>query len=186
VETSQCVTDALFGALHALAASQGTMNNLSFGNDSLQYYETIAGGAGAGPGWHGADAVQTHMTNSRMTDPEVLEQKYPVLLESFAIRRGSGGAGKWHGGDGAVRRIRFRESMQASILSNHRVVAPFGLDGGDPGAVGVNRVERAGGKVEILGGTATINLEAGDALIIETPGGGAYGPPEVPVTQRPD
>ena len=175
VETSQCVTDALFGALHALAASQGTMNNFSFGNDSLQYYETIAGGAGAGPGWHGADAVQTHMTNSRMTDPEVLEQKYPVLLESFAIRRGSGGAGRWHGGDGAVRRIRFRESMQASVLSNHRVVAPFGLDGGGPGAVGVNRVERAGGKVEVLGGTATINLEAGDTLIIETPGGGAYG-----------
>jgi N-methylhydantoinase B/oxoprolinase/acetone carboxylase alpha subunit len=186
VETSQCVTDALFGALHALAASQGTMNNFSFGNDSLQYYETIAGGAGAGPGWHGADAVQTHMTNSRMTDPEVLEQKYPVLLESFAIRRGSGGAGKWHGGDGAVRRIRFREAMQASILSNHRVVAPFGLDGGAPGAVGVNRVERVGGKVEILGGTATINLEAGDTLSIETPGGGAYGTPQVPVAQRPD
>jgi 5-oxoprolinase (ATP-hydrolysing) len=177
VETSQCVTDALFGALHALAASQGTMNNFSFGNDTLQYYETIAGGAGAGPGWHGADAVQTHMTNSRMTDPEVLEQKYPVLLESFEIRRGSGGAGKWHGGDGAVRRIRFRESMQASILSNHRVVAPFGLDGGEPGAVGVNRVERAGGQVEGLGGTATVDLEAGDTLVIETPGGGAFGPP---------
>jgi 5-oxoprolinase (ATP-hydrolysing) len=175
VETSQCVTDALFGALRALAASQGTMNNFSFGNDSLQYYETISGGAGAGPGWHGADAVQTHMTNSRMTDPEVLEQKYPVLLESFEIRRGSGGAGKWHGGDGAVRRIRFREPMQASILSNHRVVAPFGLDGGGPGAVGASRIERADGAVEILGGTATVNLEAGDTLTIETPGGGAFG-----------
>jgi N-methylhydantoinase B/oxoprolinase/acetone carboxylase alpha subunit len=178
VETSQCVTDALFGALHALAASQGTMNNFSFGNDSLQYYETVAGGAGAGSGWHGADAVQTHMTNSRMTDPEVLEQKYPVLLESFEIRRGSGGEGKWRGGDGAVRRIRFREPMQASILSNHRVVAPFGLDGGEPGAVGVNRIERADGKVETLCGTATVNLEAGDTVIIETPGGGAYGAPD--------
>jgi 5-oxoprolinase (ATP-hydrolysing) len=110
-----------------------------------------------------------------MTDPEVLEQKYPVLLESFAIRRGSGGAGKWHGGDGAVRRIRFREPMQASILSNHRVVAPFGLDGGEPGAVGASRIERADGAVEILGGTATVNLEAGDTLTIETPGGGAFG-----------
>jgi 5-oxoprolinase (ATP-hydrolysing) len=175
VETSQCVTDALFGALHALAASQGTMNNLSFGNDSLQYYETIAGGAGAGPGWCGADAVQTHMTNSRMTDPEVLEQRFPVLLESFEIRRGSGGAGKWRGGDGAVRRIRFREAMQASILSNHRVVAPFGLAGGEAGACGINRVERIGGKTQILAGTATVNLEAGDCLIIETPGGGAFG-----------
>ena len=175
VETSQCVTDALFGALHALAASQGTMNNLSFGNETLQYYETIAGGAGAGPGWHGADAVQTHMTNSRMTDPEVLEQKYPVLLEAFDIRRGSGGAGKWRGGDGAVRRIRFRESMQASILSNHRVVPPFGLDGGEPGAVGVNSVERANGETEALAGTATIDLQAGDTLVIKTPGGGAFG-----------
>ncbi|HEX6259821.1 MAG TPA: hydantoinase B/oxoprolinase family protein, partial [Woeseiaceae bacterium] len=134
VETSQCVTDALLGALNALAASQGTMNNLSFGNDTLQYYETIAGGAGAGPSWHGADAVQTHMTNSRMTDPEVLEQKFPVLVESFAIRRGTGGAGLWHGGDGAVRRLLFREAMQASILSNHRTVAPFGLAGGAPAA----------------------------------------------------
>jgi 5-oxoprolinase (ATP-hydrolysing) len=178
VETSQCVTDALFGALGALAASQGTMNNLSFGNESLQYYETIAGGAGAGPGWHGADAVQTHMTNSRMTDPEVLEQKYPVLLEAFEIRRGSGGAGRWRGGDGAVRKIRFRESMQASILSNHRVVPPFGLDGGGPGATGVNRLARTGGDVETLGGTATVALEPGDTLIIETPGGGAFGSPD--------
>jgi 5-oxoprolinase (ATP-hydrolysing) len=175
VETSQCVTDALFGALHALAASQGTMNNLSFGNETLQYYETIAGGAGAGPGWHGADAVQTHMTNSRMTDPEVLEQKYPVLLEAFEIRRGSGGAGKWRGGDGAIRRIRFRESMQASILSNHRVVPPFGLDGGGPGAIGVNCVERANGETQTLAGTATIDLHAGDTLVIKTPGGGAFG-----------
>jgi len=177
VETSQCVTDALFGALNALAASQGTMNNLSFGNERLQYYETIAGGAGAGPGWRGADAVQTHMTNSRMTDPEVLELKFPVLVESFAIRRGSGGSGRWRGGDGAVRRLRFREAMDASILSNHRVVAPFGLNGGGPGRTGVNRLERAGGQVGMLDGTATVKLSSGDCLIIETPGGGGYGAP---------
>jgi 5-oxoprolinase (ATP-hydrolysing) len=177
VETSQCVTDTLFGALNALAASQGTMNNLSFGNERLQYYETIAGGAGAGPGWRGADAVQTHMTNSRMTDPEVLELKFPVLVESFAIRRGSGGSGRWRGGDGAVRRLRFREAMDASILSNHRVVAPFGLNGGGSGRTGVNRLERAGGQVEMLAGTATVKLNAGDCLVIKTPGGGGYGAP---------
>jgi 5-oxoprolinase (ATP-hydrolysing) len=177
VETSQCVTDALYGALGALAASQGTMNNVSFGNARVQYYETIAGGAGAGPGFHGADAVQTHMTNSRMTDPEVLEQKVPVFVESFAIRRGSGGAGRWRGGDGAVRRLRFREPVQVSVLSGHRRIAPFGLAGGAPGRVGVNRVERTDGRVEHLGGTATLELAAGDCLAIETPGGGGYGPP---------
>ncbi|MEX2494881.1 MAG: hydantoinase B/oxoprolinase family protein [Woeseia sp.] len=175
VETSQCITDALFGALNALAASQGTMNNLSFGNDRLQYYETIAGGAGAGPGWPGADAVQTHMTNSRMTDPEVLELKFPVLVESFCIRRGSGGTGRCRGGDGAVRRLRFRAPMQASILSGHRVVAPFGLAGGEAGKTGRNHVERGDGRVESLPGTAAVMLEAGDCLVIETPGGGAYG-----------
>jgi 5-oxoprolinase (ATP-hydrolysing) len=175
VETSQCVTDALFGALNALAASQGTMNNLSFGNDRLQYYETIAGGAGAGPGWTGADAVQTHMTNSRMTDPEVLEQRFPVLVESFSIRRGSGGTGRWRGGDGAIRKLRFRDAVEASILSNHRTVAPFGLDGGAPGATGVNRLERANGETKMLDATASVQLEPGDALIIETPGGGGYG-----------
>ena len=179
VETSQCVTDALFGALNALAASQGTMNNLSFGNERVQYYETIAGGAGAGPGWNGADAVQTHMTNSRMTDPEVLEQKFPVLVESFAIRRGSGGTGRWRGGDGAIRKLKFREPVEASILSNHRIIAPFGLDGGKPGKPGANRVERASGEVEDLGGTATVSLRAGDSLVIETPGGGGYGEPRL-------
>ena len=178
VETSQCVTDCLFGALRALAASQGTMNNLSFGNDRLQYYETIAGGAGAGPGWDGADAVQTHMTNSRMTDPEVLEQRFPVLVESFAIRRGSGGAGRWRGGDGAVRRLRFLEDVEASVLSNHRRVAPFGLDGGHAGSTGANRIERADGTVEPLAGTATVSLGAGDRLVIETPGGGGFGAPK--------
>jgi 5-oxoprolinase (ATP-hydrolysing) len=175
VETSQCVTDALFGALGALAASQGTMNNLSFGNAELQYYETIAGGAGAGPGWNGADAVQTHMTNSRMTDPEVLEQRFPVLIESFAIRRGSGGAGRWRGGNGAVRKLKCREPVEASILSNHRIVAPFGLAGGANGAIGANRLHRVTGETILLNATATVNLEPGDTLIIETPGGGGYG-----------
>ena len=177
VETSQCVTDALYGALGALAASQGTMNNVSFGNARVQYYETVAGGAGAGPGWDGADAVQTHMTNSRMTDPEVLESRFPVLVEAFAIRRGSGGAGRWRGGDGTVRRLRFREPVQVSVLSGHRRVAPFGLAGGAPGRTGVNRVIRADGREEALGGTAAVELETGDCLVIETPGGGGYGPP---------
>ena len=177
VETSQSVTDALYGALGALAASQGTMNNVSFGNPRVQYYETIAGGAGAGPGWHGADAVQTHMTNSRMTDPEVLEQKFPVLVESFAIRKGSGGAGRWRGGDGAVRRLRFRDPVEVSVLSGHRRVPPFGLDGGLPGRTGANSVERADGRTELLGGTATTRLAPGDCLVIATPGGGGYGKP---------
>jgi 5-oxoprolinase (ATP-hydrolysing) len=177
VETSQCVTDALFGALGALAASQGTMNNLSFGNDRVQYYETIAGGAGAGPGFHGADAVQTHMTNSRLTDPEVFESRLPVLVESFCIRRGSGGAGKWKGGDGAVRRLRFLEPVEVSILSNHRRIAPFGLNGGGNGATGRNRVIRINGEEEAIPATATLKLAAGDSLIIETPGGGGFASP---------
>ena len=175
VETSQCITDALLGALGALAASQGTMNNLSFGNDQYQYYETIAGGAGAGPGWHGADAVQTHMTNSRLTDPEVLESQFPVRVEAFAIRRGSGGAGRWHAGDGAVRQLRFTAAMQVSLLSGHRRIAPFGLAGGEPGAVGSNRLQRRDGSIETLGGVAATSVEPGDLLTIETPGGGGYG-----------
>ena len=175
VETSQIVTDALYGALGALAASQGTMNNVSFGNERVQYYETIAGGAGAGPGWHGASAVQTHMTNSRMTDPEVLEQKFPVFVESFAIRRGSGGNGRWRGGDGAVRRLRFRDTVDVSVLSGRRRVPPFGLAGGGPGRTGANRVESADGRREALAGTATTRLGPGDCLVIETPGGGGYG-----------
>jgi 5-oxoprolinase (ATP-hydrolysing) len=176
VETSQCVTDALFGALGALAASQGTMNNLSFGNDRVQYYETIAGGAGAGPGFDGADAVQTHMTNSRLTDPEVLEARFPVRVESFSIRRGSGGNGKWHGGDGAIRQLRFLEPVEVSILSNHRRISPFGLKGGGPGATGRNRVIRKNSATEEVGATATLKLDAGDSLVIETPGGGGFGP----------
>ncbi|MCP5396367.1 MAG: hydantoinase B/oxoprolinase family protein [Sphingomonadaceae bacterium] len=175
VETSQLVTDALFGAFGALAASQGTMNNFTFGNDTHQYYETIAGGAGAGRGFAGADAVQTHMTNSRLTDPEILEARFPVLVERFAIRRGSGGAGRWQGGDGVERRIRFLAPMRAEILSNRRKIAPFGLAGGGDGATGHNRVERADGSVEGLSATASVEMEAGDVFVIETPGGGGFG-----------
>ena len=177
VETSQAVTDALYGALGVMGASQGTMNNFTFGNAMHQYYETICGGSGAGPDFDGTDAVHTHMTNSRLTDPEVLEWRYPVLLDGFAIRRGSGGRGTRRGGDGAVRRIRFREAMTASILSSRREVGPFGLAGGAPGAVGRNRVERADGRVETLGGCARVEVGPDDVFVIETPGGGGYGPP---------
>jgi 5-oxoprolinase (ATP-hydrolysing) len=176
VETSQAVVDCLYGALGVLAASQGTMNNFTFGDDARQYYETIAGGSGAGPGFDGTAAVQTHMTNSRLTDPEVLETRFPVLLEEFSIRRGSGGDGATRGGDGAVRRVRFLEPMTAAILSNHRRTPPFGAHGGGDGAVGVNRVERRDGTVEALGSTAEVRMEAGDVFVIETPGGGGYGP----------
>lgn len=179
VETSQCITDALYGALGQLAASQGTMNNLSFGNAQFQYYETICGGAGAGPGFAGASAVQTHMTNSRITDAEVLESRYPVLVREFAIRAESGGAGQYPGGDGVVRRLEFREAMSAAILSNHRVIAPFGLDGGENGQTGTNLVRRRDGTTERLGSIAETEMQAGDVLIIKTPGGGGFGaPPE--------
>jgi 5-oxoprolinase (ATP-hydrolysing) len=177
VETSQALCDALFGALGAMAASQGTMNNFTFGDAHRQYYETIAGGAGAGPDFAGASVVQTHMTNSRLTDPEVLEVKFPVLLETFSIRRGSGGAGAHRGGDGAVRRIRFLEPMEAGILSNRRYTAPFGLAGGGDGARGVNRIERSDGSTEQPGATASTHMEPGDVFVIETPGGGGYGAP---------
>jgi len=177
VETSQIVTDTLFGALGALAAAQGSMNNFTFGDDTYQYYETICGGSGAGPDFDGTDAVHTHMTNSRLTDPEVLEWRFPVLLESFAVRRGSGGVGRRRGGDGAVRRIRFLKPMTAAILSCRRKVAPHGLAGGGPGAVGVNRVERADGGIEELGPTDSVAMAAGDVFVIETPGGGGFGPP---------
>ena len=177
VETSQCITDALYGALGALAASQGTMNNFTFGNERYQYYETIAGGSGAGLGFDGADVVQTHMTNSRLTDPEVLEWRFPVLLESFAIRRGSGGAGANRGGDGAIRRMRFLEPMTAAILSGHRLVQPHGMAGGHPGRPGRNGVIRADGTQVELGPCDRIDVAAGDVFVIETPGGGGYGPP---------
>ncbi|QXQ05028.1 hydantoinase B/oxoprolinase family protein [Sphingosinicellaceae bacterium] len=177
VETSQVVTDGLFGALGACAASQGTMNNFTFGDATRQYYETVAGGAGAGPGFDGASAVQTHMTNSRLTDPEVLEARFPVRVESFAVRAGSGGAGARQGGDGVVRHVRALEPLTAGILSNRRLVPPFGLAGGADGAPGRNRVERVGGVVEELGATATVELAARDVFVIETPGGGGYGRP---------
>ncbi len=175
VETSQVVTDALYGALGVLAAAQGTMNNFTFGDDRRQYYETICGGSGAGPDHDGTSAVHTHMTNSRLTDAEVLELRYPVMVESFAIRAGSGGRGRHRGGDGTVRRIRFLETMEASILSTHRRVRPFGLAGGEPGLPGRNRVERADGRVEDLPGTAQTIMRPGDVFVIETPGGGGYG-----------
>ncbi|RJF90196.1 hydantoinase B/oxoprolinase family protein [Sphingomonas cavernae] len=177
VETSQAITDALFAATGALANSQGTMNNFTFGNDQYQYYETIAGGAGAGPGFDGASAVQTHMTNSRLTDPEVLEMRFPVLIERFAIRRGSGGSGASRGGDGVERRIRFLEPMRAGILSNRRRIAPAGLNGGGDALPGVNRVVRADASQEALPATAGADMRAGDVFVIETPGGGGFGSP---------
>jgi 5-oxoprolinase (ATP-hydrolysing) len=176
VETSQVITDALFAACGALAPSQGTMNNFTFGNERYQYYETIAGGAGAGPDFDGASAVQTHMTNSRLTDPEILETRFPVLLERFAIRRGSGGTGAHRGGDGVERHIRFLEPMRAGILSNRREVPPAGLAGGEAARPGLNQVIRADGSVETLGATATAEMAPGDMFVIQTPGGGGYGP----------
>ncbi len=175
VETSQVITDALFAAFNAMAPAQGTMNNFTFGNEAYQYYETIAGGSGAGPGFNGTSVIQTHMTNSRMTDPEVMETRFPVIVEEFSIRKGSGGAGEWTGGDGATRRIRFREPMAANILANRRQIAPKGLAGGQDAAPGRNWVERADGRVEMLAATGSANLAAGDAFVIETPGGGGYG-----------
>jgi 5-oxoprolinase (ATP-hydrolysing) len=177
VETSQAVTGALYAALGVMAEGSGTMNNVTFGNDRHQYYETLASGSGAGEGYHGTDTVQTHMTNSRLTDPEVLEWRFPVRLESYAIRRGSGGAGRWRGGDGGRRRIRFLEAMTVSLISSHRRVPPYGMAGGAPGALGRARVVRADGGVTELRGCDSVRLEAGDCLLIETPGGGGYGRP---------
>jgi 5-oxoprolinase (ATP-hydrolysing) len=188
VETSQCITDALYGALGVMAGAQGTMNNFTFGNATHQYYETISGGSGAGVlgvdaqgqsvCFDGTDVVQTHMTNSRLTDPEVLEWRFPVLLESFEIRQGTGGRGRGTGGNGAIRRVRFLEPMTASILSNRRRVPPFGLAGGEPGAAGRNYVERADGTRVDLGATDSIDMQPGDVFIVETPGGGGFGTPE--------
>ncbi|GFE86845.1 hydantoinase B/oxoprolinase family protein [Steroidobacter agaridevorans] len=175
VETSQVVTDCLYGALGVLAASQGTMNNFTFGDGQHQYYETIAGGSGAGPQFDGTDAVQTHMTNSRLTDPEVLEWRFPVRLDAFSIRRGSGGAGRHKGGNGVERRVRFLKPMTANILANHRVIAPFGVNGGQPAQVGKNWIERADGSVEHFGATHTAQLEPDDVFAIQTPGGGGFG-----------
>ncbi|GGY78049.1 5-oxoprolinase [Streptomyces olivaceoviridis] len=177
VETSQAITGALYAALGVQAEGSGTMNNVTFGNERHQYYETVASGSGAGDGFPGAGVVQTHMTNSRLTDPEILEWRLPVRLEEFAVRRGSGGAGRWRGGDGAVRRIRFLEPMTVSTLSQHRRVPPYGMAGGAPGALGANRVERADGTVTDLGGSGSADVGPDDVLVIETPGGGGYGRP---------
>jgi len=175
VETSQTIIDALYGALGVLAAAQGTMNNFTFGDGEHQYYETICGGSGAGPDFDGTDAVHTHATNSLMTDPEVLEWRFPVLLDRFEIRRGSGGKGRHHGGDGVVRHVRFRTAMTAAILSNRRRVPPFGLQGGEAGRLGRNEVRRVSGLVESLGATQVVEMAPGDVFIIETPGGGGFG-----------
>jgi 5-oxoprolinase (ATP-hydrolysing) len=175
VETSTCITNALYGALGVQAASQGTMNNFTFGNAKYQYYETISGGSGAGEGFNGTDVVQTNMTNSRLTDPEILEFRFPVRLESYEIRDGSGGAGQWRGGNGGVRKVRFLEEMTAAILSNNRIHPPFGMAGGEPGALGHNSVLRADGGRETLGHIGKTSMQPGDIFVIETPGGGGYG-----------
>ena len=177
VETSQALTDALYGALGVMAAAQGTMNNLSFGNKNHQYYETIGGGSGAGPGFAGAAAVQTHMTNSRLTDPEVLESRFPVRVECFEIREGSGGAGRYRGGDGVRRRLRFLEPMEVMILANRRRIPPYGCAGGSPGAPGRSWLERACGETVPLGSCDRVQAQAEDLVVIETPGGGGYGFP---------
>lgn len=176
VETSQTIVDALYGALGVMAASQGTMNNFTFGNHRYQYYETICGGSGAGNGFDGTDAVQTHMTNSLISDPEVLESRYPVLLESFSIREHSGGKGKYKGGNGVIRKLRFNETMTAGILSNHRITPPFGLNGGAAGKVGKSYVVRQDQTIEQLDSTATVEMQPGDTFVVETPGGGGYSP----------
>ena len=175
VETSMCVTNALYGALGVMAAGQCTMNNFTFGNATYQYYETISGGSGAGDGFDGTSVVQTHMTNSRLTDPEVLEFRFPVRLDSYEIRQGSGGNGQWKGGNGGIRRVRFLEDMTASILSNGRKVPSFGMAGGQPGQVGINRVVRADGRVEEQDHLGQAEMKLGAVFEIHTPGGGGYG-----------
>jgi 5-oxoprolinase (ATP-hydrolysing) len=175
VETSQAVTGALYAALGVQAEGSGTMNNVTFGNARVQYYETVASGSGAGDGFDGADAVQTHMTNSRLTDPEVLEWRYPVRVDGFSIRDTSGGPGHWRGGRGVVRRIRFLEPMTVALLTSHRRVPPYGMAGGGPGALGTNAIERADGTVTSLGGCDAAEVGPGDVLVVATPGGGGYG-----------
>jgi len=178
VETSQEITGALYAALGVQAEGSGTMNNVTLGNDRHQYYETVASGSGAGPGFNGTDVVQTHMTNSRLTDPEVLEWRYPVRVESYAIRRGSGGAGRWAGGAGGRRELRLLEPMTVTTLASHRRVPPYGMAGGRPGALGRHWVQRPDGSVVPMRGCDSVEVGAGDLFVIETPGGGGYGPPE--------
>jgi len=177
VETSQVVTGALYAALGVMAEGSGTMNNVTFGNQDYQYYETVASGSGAGDGFDGTDVVQTKMTNSRLTDPEVLEWRYPVLLESYRIRPGSGGAGRWHGGHGGVRRLRFLQPMTVTTLTGHRRIPAFGMAGGRPGALGRHWIEHPGGTVTPMQGCDSVQVRPGDVFVIETPGGGGYGPP---------
>ena len=176
-EVSQAIADALYGAIGVVAGSQGTMNNFVYGDETYQNYETICGGAGAGEGFHGQSAVHTHMTNTLMTDPEVLETRFPVRVEEFSIRRGSGGAGRWRGGDGIVRRLRFLSPMTVTVLSSHREVPPHGAAGGAPGQVGRNRVLRRTGEMLELAGNDEARMEPGDIFILETPGGGGFGAP---------
>ena len=175
VETSQAITGALYAALGVMAEGSGTMNNVTFGNERHQYYETVASGSGAGDGFAGTDVVQTHMTNSRLTDPEVLEWRYPVRVESYEIRAGSGGAGRWPGGNGGRRAIRFLEPMTVNTLASHRRVPPYGMAGGAPGSLGRHWVERADGTVVPMNGCDSAEAGAGDLFVIETPGGGGYG-----------
>ncbi|HFC04747.1 MAG TPA: 5-oxoprolinase, partial [Rhizobiales bacterium] len=175
VEVSQAITDTLFGALGAMAAAQGTMNNFNFGNEKYQYYETICGGSGAGPDFDGTSAVHTHMTNTRLTDPEILEFRFPVILEDFHIRRNSGGAGRHKGGDGTSRTMVFREKMDVSLLTGHRRVPPFGLEGGSPGQCGKNFKRHKDGSLEPLKACDQTEVKPGEAIIIQTPTGGGYG-----------
>jgi 5-oxoprolinase (ATP-hydrolysing) len=177
VETSQEITGALYAALGVQAEGSGTMNNVTLGNERHQYYETVSSGSGAGPGFGGTDVVQTHMTNSRLTDPEVLEWRYPVRVERYEIRRGSGGAGQWAGGDGGRRELHFLEPMTVTTLASHRRVAPYGMAGGLPGALGRHWIERADGSVTPMAGCDSVQVGPGDVFVIETPGGGGYGVP---------
>lgn len=175
VETSQCIVDTIYGALGIVAASQGTMNNLTFGNEKFQYYETICGGSGAGYGFHGRDAVHTHMTNSRLTDPEVLENRFPIVIDAFSIRKNSSGRGKWNGGNGVIRQIRFLEPMTAGMISNHRIVPPYGQNNGEAGKKGINLLIRADGKKIELKSNWVLDLNKNDMIVIMTPGGGGWG-----------
>jgi len=176
-EVSQSIADALYGALGVIAGSQGTMNNFVYGNDVYQNYETICGGTGAGDGYDGTSAVHSHMTNTRMTDPEVLETRFPVRVDEFSIRQGSGGQGTYVGGNGIVRRLTFHEAMTVTTLSSHRKVPPLGAQGGSPGQIGENSVQRASGDLELLKGDDQVELTPGDTFIMKTPGGGGFGDP---------
>ena len=175
-EVSQAIADALYGALQVVAGSQGTMNNFVYGNDIYQNYETICGGTGAGDGFHGTSAVHSHMTNTRMTDPEVLENRFPVRVEEFSIRRGSGGDGAYKGGDGIVRKLRFLDNMTVTVLSSHRKTQPFGMKGGGAGMCGENLVEYANGTIKKLEGNDEVQIGKDDIFVLKSPGGGGYGP----------